>query len=238
MAPITMEPVWSSDTTAVSAVWARTNESVDWIAAATDTFIQGLRSILGFQTWVYISEQSLELLPWPGARTEQQALVAQSLIRFEDRVLPSVEGYSVNLYGGDLAGPEFKVHAGGAHPGGRIPMHTAGLSFKQRSPYTPPRAVIDDLVELAIRAWDPAVVKFTSQTAHMERRRTGWDVPTGYRVWISDETGTFATVPDGLSTRRLANGTLLTTPDDWSPYDMVEAVVEALEANGIEEISN
>lgn len=220
---------WQDDQVGLRAVWARTNESVDWIAAATDTFVTGLRGLLDRPDWLHRARA-----PWPAEPEAQRALVASSEVVIEDKVF---EGeYSVDLYGSPPPSPHLQVSAGGRHPGGRIPLHSAGLGFDPRFTPLPRREVVDDLIALAVRACQPAVVTFTTTAVNKESGRTGWQVPAGYRVWIGPEVGGISTTADGVTARPLEGGTLLSAPDDWEASAVAEAMNATLEANHLDEI--
>ncbi len=75
-------------------------------------------------------------------------------------------------------------------------------------------------------------------TRHVFRGWKGgdWSIDPGYEVWLNDLVGTIKSVPEGISTERLGNGTLFTLPPDWSSKQVVAVWDEFLTANGLSEI--
>ncbi|WP_206673657.1 hypothetical protein [Pseudactinotalea terrae] len=221
---------WDRDRVAVRAIWVRANESVEWIAAATDTFVKGLRDLLDVPEWIDVTSS-----PWPGEVDAQQQHVRENLVAYEGRVAVG-SGCDISLYGATPPSPQLTIHAGAITPGNRIPLHYAGLGFHPQSTPLSRREVVDDLIALAVRACQPAVVTFTTTAVNKESGRTGWQVPAGYRVWIGPEVGGISTTADGVTARPLEGGTLLSAPDDWEASAVAEAMNATLEANHLDEI--
>ena len=78
---------------------------------------------------------------------------------------------------------------------------------------------------------------------HHRGRRVGaarWleatQLPPGYRVWVADAVGTIDQVAPGGRSERLAAGSLLSLPDDWSPEQVVDGVLETFDLIGLDEI--
>jgi len=221
---------WQHETVGLRAVWDRVNEPIEWIAAATDAFVTGVADLIDVSEWLHGGRT-----PWPTDPDAQRNAVASSEVVIEGKVHPG-DGYSVWLYGTRPPSPRIHVSAGSTAWGGRLPLHDAGISFDPRYTSTPPREVVDDLVALAVRAWQPLTVNYTTTAVNAEAARSGWDVPVGYRLWISPEVGTFSEIAEGLTTRPLEGGTLLSAPDDWGYLAVAEAMRETLEANDLDEI--
>ncbi|GAB2622392.1 hypothetical protein [Pseudactinotalea suaedae] len=221
---------WQQEKTTLSATWARANEPVEWIAAATHRFVAGLLELLDVPEWI-----TSDRIPWPTEETAQHQLITDNLVAYEGRVAVG-SGYGISLYGAELPSPKMMIRAGAVDVGNRIPIHFAGLGFDPRYTSAPPREVVDDLVALAVRAWNPLTVDFTTTAVHAEAGRSGWDVPVGYRLWTSPEVGTFSEVAEGLTVRPLEGGTLLSAPDDWGYLAVAEAMRQTLEANDLDEI--
>lgn len=221
---------WQHERTSLRAVWARESESVEWIAASTQAFATGLTELLDIPQWFDTDRQ-----PWPSDEENQRHFVRNCPVVHEDRAIIG-GGYSIWLYGPRPPSPSFNVDAGGVGVGGRIPLHSAGLSFNPQFTSTPPPAVVNDIVALAVRAWQPLTVLYSTAAVSAASGRRNWNVPAGYRVWISPEVGTVTQVADGVTAHPLEGGTLLSAPDGWEAVAVAEAMNATLDANGLDEI--
>ena len=221
---------WQHERSGLRAVWARNAEPVEWIAAATSTFVAGLKALIDVPEWVHG-----ESIPWPTEENAQRELIAISQVKYEGEIAVGA-GYGLTLYGASPPSPRLTIGAGSREVGARTPMHFAGLGFNPRYTSTPPREVLDDLVAFSVRAWQPLVVNYTMTAVQAESGRGGWHVPAGYRVWISPEMGALDEVADGLTARPMEGGTLLSVPDDWEAVAVAEAMNATLDANGLDEI--
>ncbi len=221
---------WQLEHTVATALWTRDTEPVEWIAAAIDTVVTGIHDLLDIADWRDVHGE-----PWPEEREAQHRFVEARPVTVEDQVLTS-RGYAVHLFGPQLPSPDLDVNAGGVGAGARIPMHSASLGFDPRYTPTPPRETVDDLVALAVRAWQPLLVAWTTADVVQASGRHGWDVPAGYRVWISPDVGTVTETADGVTARPLEGGTLITAPDEWDAATVAHAVNATLDANGLHDI--
>lgn len=211
-------------------IWARTDETVEWIADATNTQLQGLSPLVGVHGWRQPEA------PWPSDVGSQRAHVAASTIRIEDREYPE-NGYSLWITPPEGGSPRLLIESGARHLDPRYPNHTATITFKGTERTLPSVDVIENVVLLSARAWRPLVVCDDSEIARLHvPTRSGWEIPTGYRLWISDDVGRLDQLADGLTTQAVEGGTLLSVPAHWEPERMYESVLATLEANGLDEI--
>jgi len=229
-APSTAAVAWQLERTSLVVIWDRGEEPVDWIAASTNTFVTGLTELLDLPR---LRDAYRNL--WPVDEEEQRRFVHANPVTYEDEIHRE-RGYSVWLYGVE-GSPRLNIDAGGPRgEGGRIPLHRAGLNFDPRYTPTPPRETIDDLVALAVRAWQPLLVCWTTTDVVQASGRHGWGVRAGYRVWISTDVGTVTETADGITARPLEGGTLITAPDEWDALRVAHAVNATLDANGLHDI--
>ena len=222
---------WQSERIDLVITWDRGDEPVEWIAARMDVFVRGLTDLLGIHGW-----RDAYRNPWPQDEEAQRRFVRSSPVVIEDEVRPEF-GYSVSLYAPDAPEPSLTIDAGEPRsPEDRIPTHGGGITFDPAYGPTPPRETVDDLVALAVRAWQPQVVAWTTASVVQESGRHGWDVPAGYRVWISSDVGTVTETADGITARPLEGGTLISAPDEWDAAMVAHAVNATLDANGLHDI--
>jgi hypothetical protein len=97
-----------------------------------------------------------------------------------------------------------------------------------------PLDVGDAVVRSVVEAWDPLAVGLATTEVAALARRGGWKLPPGHRVWVADAVGTIDQVAPGGRSERLAAGSLLSLPDDWSPEQVVHVVLETFV--GLDEI--
>ena len=222
---------WQLERTSLAIRWDRGDEPVEWIADRLGFFVTGLSELLGIDGW-----RDAYRNPWPADAEGQRSFVRANPVEYENKVRPE-RGYSVWLYGSENPSPRLAIRAGGPRgAAGRIPLHGGGITFDPAYGPTPPRETVDDLVALAVRAWQPLLVAWTTAAVVQESGRHGWDVPAGYRVWISPDVGTITEVADGITARPLDGGTLITAPDDWEAAAVAHAVNATLDANGLHDI--
>ena len=147
------------------------------------------------------------------------------------------EGYSFILSGpGPGVDVEVRVAAGSAALADRLPMHTLSIKLRQTTPGGVTSELGDAVCAAVASEWRPATVKLTDSATNRTARRGDWKIGVGYRTWISAEVGSISRAANGLTASELAGGTLISAPDDWPAEQVVAAMVETLNANGLDEV--
>lgn len=230
-------PVWAAKAI-VRAIWVAAGESPEWIATRTDALLSQLQGVFDIAHWETPQGQR-----WEGP-IEMLADIVRS---FVVRARPTLEdplgealprsGYFVSLYGaGPRVGIDVRVSAGLISSGGRLPGHHLTIDLRESSVGGVTGEAGDFLCAAVARTWEPATLKLSDSIVNSLARRGNWKIGVGYRVWISDEVGSFAEVADGLTSKSLAGGTLVSAPDDWPAERVVEAMTATLAANGLDEV--
>lgn len=67
-------------------------------------------------------------------------------------------------------------------------------------------------------------------------KRGGWKVGTGHQLWLRDDIAQFDALPDGVSSERLENGTLLKVDPTWDDQRVVAAMAEIRERYGLDQL--
>ena len=231
VAQSTAAVAWQLECPSLVITWDRGDEPVEWIADGLDRFVKGLTELLGIDGW-----RDAYRNPWPADKEGQRRFVGSSPVTIEDVARPEF-GYSVWLYGPDDPNPIINIRAGETRvPEDHTPQHGGGISFDPAYGATPPRETIDEMVALAVRAWQPLLVYWSTPAVVQASRRRHWDVRAGYRVWINTDTGAVTEVAEGISVRPLEGGTLITAPDEWDAATVAHAVDATLDANGLHDI--
>lgn len=215
------------------AVWMRADEPVSWIASATDAFLRGISELTGVSRWTLLDGDN-----WPQDQTMIERAVRSNVARDEnDRLLPK-EGYDLFLRGAtDDLGLEVMISAGDITLGRNLPMHTLSVRPLPKRGFRPSSSFFDDLVELAVRCWDPILVDVAgAETSKLWGRRGGWSIRPGWRLWLSDEIGPITETAEGATATRLHNGTVIAVPDEWEPQRVVDVVGDTIRVNGLTEI--
>ncbi|MFW6775976.1 hypothetical protein ACOACO_16950 [Nocardioides sp. CPCC 205120] len=220
-------PTWTREAS-VRAVWARTGESAEWIAARLDDLVRRASALTGVQEW-RLSDDSA----WRGDPTELAALV-----RRHPAGADPAEGFVLSVAG---TGPDevhlnLLVSAGATHVGSREPAHHLLLSTRPLGEHGLDVAVGDGLCRAVAEAWEPAAVKLTSREVNRTARRGGWLAPVGHRVWLHRDVAPHVTPAASVTAEAVGQGTLLAVPDDWEAPQVVEAVLATYEASGVDTI--
>lgn len=226
-------PVWAQDAF-VRGFWVATGESPEWIAARTQALLSELQSAFDIANW-----QTTQGQRWEGTPEELANLVRSNSTRdpdVPDQSLP-VEGYSFTVSGaGPRVGMHVRIAAGAATVGRRHPGHTLTIDLREMVPNGVTAADGDAACAATARAWHPSTFALYDPPVNVEARRGGWKIPIGYRTWISNQVGAVSRIAEGLASIELAEGTLVSAPDDWSADRVVTAMTTTLTANGLDEI--
>ncbi|MCV7094341.1 hypothetical protein I2456_00205 [Mycobacterium kubicae] len=96
----------------------------------------------------------------------------------------------------------------------------------------------DTLCVAVVEAWKPLALSLADSAVNRTARRGGWKIPVGYRTWISGRVGPIKKLAKGLASRELAEGRLISAPDDWPADRVVAAMTATLTTNGLDEVSH
>lgn len=224
---------WYEADRLLHAVWMRASEPVPWIASATDGFLRGLSEMTGILRWTFVEGDD-----WPRDSAAHEATIESKASRDEnDNLLPR-SGYDLFLQGaGEDLSIEVMISAGAIHVGRNLPLHRLSVRALPQRGYRPADWFFDDLVDLAVRCWNPILVDVAgSDTVKLWGTRSGWSINPGWRLWLADEIGAVSTVAHGATASRLHDGTLISVPDDWTAQQVVDVVGDTIRINGLTEI--
>lgn len=233
----TIQPVWAEDAF-LRGFWVATGETPEWIAARTDALLRALGAACGVTAWVTYKGDR-----WEGGAEALADIVRRFAVRDrptaaepDGESLPG-EGYSF-IVSGPGAGLEVEVRiaAGSVALADRLPMHTLSIKLRQKIPGSVTSQLGDAVCAAVASTWHPSTVKLTDSKTNSTARRGGWKIGVGYRTWISGEVGAITTVANGLAVSELAGGALISAPDHWPADRVVAAMIETLQANGLDEV--
>jgi hypothetical protein len=230
-------PLWA-ERPSLRAFWVAIRETPEWIAARTDTLLSELRSPTGITEW-----QTHTGDRWAGPPAKMTDFVRSSVVRDRptgnaDKGEPlSDEGYSFILSGNATGvALQIQVAAGAAVLAARLPMHTLLIKFRETSPGGVTSELGDAVCAAVASTWEPSTLALSDSPTNREARRGGWKINVGYRTWISAAVGAVKEVAPGLSTTKLADGTMISAPDDWPAKAVVDSMMASLKANGLDEV--
>lgn len=233
----TPQPVWAQ-AAFVNALWVATSETPEWIAAHTDALLTRLGSALGVSSW-----QTYKGDRWEGSPENLANIVRRFIVR--DRPTaddPDGEAVPENGYSFIVSGAgsgielSVRVAAGGIAVGRRVPSHTLSIDLRETVAGAVTSALGDTLCSIVVQEWQPAALELADTSVALLARRGGWKIGVGYRTWISAQVAAVTQVAEGLTMSKLADGTLISAPDDWPATRVVEAVTATLRENGLDEV--
>lgn len=237
MTTVNVQPVWAQ-AAFLRAVWVATNESPEWIAAHTDELIGRLTLALDITSW-----QTEKSERWEGQPEDLVDIVRRSIVRDRptaddpDGEAAPENGYLLSLSGtGPGIGATVRVSAGGFTIGRRVPRHTLSINLREITAGAVTSEVGDTLCGIVAQEWKPSTINFADTPVALVARQSGWKIGVGYRMWINAQVAAVTQVADGLTLTKLADGTLISTPDDWPADQVVEAMTATLRENGLDEI--
>lgn len=231
LAPRRQRPIWAADFS-VNAIWVATGESPEWIARRTDALLSTLAYALSIPSWETPQHQE-----WRGT-PEALADIVRSHVTTGTFGDPEPEnGYLFTVSGkGPAAALHVQVSAGSRSKGRRVPLHAIAIDVREIAPGGVTAEMGDALCAAVAEAWTPAALSLSDLLVNRTARRGGWKIPVGYRTWVNAEAGTIRHTEEGLASRELTGGTLLSAPDDWPADRVVAAMTATLATNGLEEI--
>jgi hypothetical protein len=232
MTPISpVRPVWAA-AASLNAIWVATGESPEWIASRTDVFLAKLTSALAITSWETPQHQE-----WRGT-PEVLANIVRSHVTTSTFGDPEPEsGYLFTVSGtGSEAALHVQISAGSQSKGRRLPLHTIAIDIREVAPGGVTAETGDILCAAVAEAWTPAALSLSDLTVNRTARRGGWKIPVGYRTWVSSEIGSIPQLAEGLTSTKVAAGTLISAPDDWLADRVVATMTTTLAANGLDEI--
>jgi hypothetical protein len=115
-------------------------------------------------------------------------------------------------------------------------MHTLLIKFRETSPGGVTPELGDAVCAAVASTWEPTTLALADSPTKREARRGGWKIDVGYRTWISAEVGAVKDIAQGLSSAKLAGGTMISAPDDWPAKAVVESMIATLKANRLDEV--
>lgn len=223
---------WSNDPI-VRCFWARTSESPEVIAERSTAFVDSFAEQWGPYPWSVANGPR-----WQGT-TEELADLVRARASTAARGTPDPDdGYALPLTSRqpDIFGG-LGVHAGTNVISRRLPTHHADLTLTSTSSDSAvPVELGDAAVRSLVTAFDPLMVSLTTGELNGLARRGGWKIPPAYRLWLHNDVGPIHHLFDGVTATPLGNGTLLTVPDDWPPEPVIEAILNTLTYNNLDEI--
>ncbi|OBF24248.1 hypothetical protein [Mycobacterium kubicae] len=226
-----LRPVWATDVS-LNAIWAATGESPEWIAERTDTLLVTLGAALGISAWETPQHER-----WEGSPDALADIVRGHVTvgTFGD---PEPEsGYVFTLSGSSQHMVlHAQVSAGSHSTGRRVPLHTVSIDLRELVSGGVTGDIGDTLCMAVAEAWEPLALSLSDPAVNRIARRGGWKIPVGYRTWVSGYVGPIEELAGGLASRELADGTLISAPDDWSADRVVAAMTASLAANGLDEV--
>lgn len=95
--------------------------------------------------------------------------------------------------------------------------------------------VVEPLFAALIESWDPLAGVITGDGAEFSSGRGGWQIPVGYQTWIRDDVGPITQFTPGITSERLAGGTLLKgLPPNEEAHDIWKDIAATLALNGLD----
>ena len=214
----------------VYACWTRLNETPEDIARMSMRFMKEFSTRIKLDQWRPLRDD------WDGTEEDLATVVKNNAVRTEEGEISRGAGYSITLLNGtDRLNTNFNVRAGKDQLFERIASPKFSQDF-HHSKHASAGELWDASVHAAVTAFDPAFVTGQEMTILMMTRRGDWKISFGYRVWINDWVGNITTHAEGLTTKRLGNGTLIRVPDTWPAQQVVDALTETFQANNLDEI--
>ncbi|MGO3885132.1 MAG: hypothetical protein ACTJHU_02445 [Mycetocola sp.] len=226
-----MDTLADSPDYTVSACWARTHESPEWLAAQLDLCAETIGTEVGVASWTIPMGES-----WTGT-AEHKADLVRGRVNAGSGQKQLADGYSLSLMDAAQKTNVRLSAAAGAHVvGRRLPRATSSITLATGRGRPLPLPSADTVIAAMVSAWNPLQVVLSINPVNRLSRRGGWLVAAGYRLWLSDEVATIGAVADGVTVTRLGAGTLLAVPDDWEPDAVVDAMTQTRELNGLTEL--
>ena len=215
----------------VYAVFKSIDESDEWILETVTELLNQLGRQLGIASWdspkgawgPQASENVAQLHATVDVMENAHSWVKPAyLLWFDGR------GKSVQV--------RIQMSLGSNYVGNRLPNHFVNVSLRELGDdgdvLRDSSAVLGSLVAL----FDPYYVVVNTIPVWDMEQRSGWEIGSGYVCWFSDDLGEISVVPDGLTARRLGEGTLVEAPPEWDVSRVVESGRALREANGIDQV--
>jgi hypothetical protein len=229
-----------SDHFILGAYWGPRAEDVDVCADRTVRFFEELTPIDdGLAEWYELGGRSRRAVP-PPKDQEQRAVIRKMLLAGRSRKDRTGEvmgqlGFSMHVWNGDWdMGAALRIHCGAytARSGGNVV-----LEFPTRSPegfanriHELPLAVA--LIRAAVTSWEPGRVYVTPRS--LREAQKPYKEYVGWLTYLTDPRPVPSDLPDGVTSERVGNGTLITLSDDSRqiPVDTATRLRERLERTG------
>lgn len=232
-----VRPIWAGYAF-VRAIWVASGETPEWIAKRTNALLAQLQQVLGVAWWSASRGDR-----WEGSAEALADIVRRNPARdaFPDgqgdgEPLPS-EGYAMVLTGsGSAVAVKVWIDGGSTGIGRRVPSHRLHIDLLETLPGGISSEVADAVATAVASAWRPATLTLTDTAANRLARRGNLKIGAGYRTWISSEVGSITHVAEGLTVSELTGGTLISAPDTWPAEQVVAALTDTLNANGLDEV--
>lgn len=217
----------------VTAKWARLGATPEWIAQQTNVLVDSVQATLGGASWRVVGPWC----DWAGTADEKAAIVASQVNDGGAGEPQIVDGYAIALSAQDARlDVTVSIHAGAQSVGRRLPTHYSMLTVRPKAPGVVAAAQGDALVAAMVDAWSPLSVVLSTGGLNVLAKRGGWKISAGYRLWLSDVVGAVGEVAEGVTKSRLAGGWLLSVPDEWDAWRVVDAMAVTRELNGLDEL--
>lgn len=224
-----MRSTWP-DEVDVGIVLDRLAEPPETIAACTEAFVQNFAGRVGPTAWDVIDGPA-----WSGPPDQLADLVRARPSTAATGEPEPRDGYGFSLYTRrEPIALSVGVTVGADLLGRRFPEQNVEGHLIAPQGTSVDVALADAMLESLVEAWSPLVAHLSTHAVTTARRRGGWKIPVGYRVWLREGTVTLDHLADGVATRPFAGGVMLSVPDDLPPEQAAAALVETYERNGVD----
>lgn len=131
---------------------------------------------------------------------------------------------------------ELRFSDGWVYDSPRSPSLWCVFDLNTRDGSSVPELIAGAAMAALVMGLVPMQVTLSTVELNGLAKRGGWKVGTGRQLWLRDDIAQFDALPEGVSSERLENGTLLKVDPTWDDQRVVAAMAEIRERYGLDQL--